>query len=195
MRVNLIEIAAGWSILLVGTGIYLWWPRSQTVGLSACGNAEAAVFLARYACCDRQTSLVASSSSWAVTANALLASAGSESQTNGRMVTFNAITSAILPAFGLLYLCRMNMWIMSPRRRGRWSRRRCRFRLNKRMADTHIARSGGGDLQQPRTDAGLCGQHPHHGERRFHRSPSIRMIFPSSVSSISTNTRASLCWT
>jgi uncharacterized iron-regulated membrane protein len=28
----LIEIAGGWSILLVGTGIYLWWPRRQTGG-------------------------------------------------------------------------------------------------------------------------------------------------------------------
>jgi len=28
-----IEIAAGWSILLVGTGIYLWWPRRQTGGV------------------------------------------------------------------------------------------------------------------------------------------------------------------
>ncbi len=25
---KLIEIAAGWSILLVATGIYLWWPRN-----------------------------------------------------------------------------------------------------------------------------------------------------------------------
>jgi len=29
----LIEIAAGWSVLLVGTGIYLWWPRRQTGGV------------------------------------------------------------------------------------------------------------------------------------------------------------------
>ena len=29
----LIEIAAGWSILLVATGIYLWWPRKQTGGV------------------------------------------------------------------------------------------------------------------------------------------------------------------
>lgn len=29
----LIEIAGGWSILLVGTGIYLWWPRGQTGGV------------------------------------------------------------------------------------------------------------------------------------------------------------------
>ncbi|WP_284776640.1 PepSY domain-containing protein [Agrobacterium sp. lyk4-40-TYG-31] len=28
-----IEIAAGWSILLVATGIYLWWPRRQTGGV------------------------------------------------------------------------------------------------------------------------------------------------------------------
>ncbi|WP_421362469.1 PepSY-associated TM helix domain-containing protein [Agrobacterium rosae] len=28
-----IEIAAGWSILLVATGIYLWWPRKQTGGV------------------------------------------------------------------------------------------------------------------------------------------------------------------
>jgi uncharacterized iron-regulated membrane protein len=27
---GLIEIAAGWAILLVATGIYLWWPRGQT---------------------------------------------------------------------------------------------------------------------------------------------------------------------
>ncbi|MCG7503731.1 PepSY-associated TM helix domain-containing protein [Mesorhizobium retamae] len=29
----LIEIAGGWSILLVGTGIYLWWPRRQMGGV------------------------------------------------------------------------------------------------------------------------------------------------------------------
>jgi uncharacterized iron-regulated membrane protein len=29
----LIEIAGGWAILLVGTGIYLWWPRRQTGGV------------------------------------------------------------------------------------------------------------------------------------------------------------------
>lgn len=29
----LVEIAGGWSILLVGTGIYLWWPRRQTGGV------------------------------------------------------------------------------------------------------------------------------------------------------------------
>jgi uncharacterized iron-regulated membrane protein len=30
---GLIEIAAGWAILLVGTGIYLWWPRGQKGGV------------------------------------------------------------------------------------------------------------------------------------------------------------------
>lgn len=30
---GLIEIAAGWSILLVGTGAYLWWPRGQRGGI------------------------------------------------------------------------------------------------------------------------------------------------------------------
>lgn len=29
----LIEIAGGWSILLVGTGIFLWWPRRQPGGV------------------------------------------------------------------------------------------------------------------------------------------------------------------
>ncbi|MDS9470263.1 PepSY domain-containing protein [Paracoccus sp. MBLB3053] len=29
----IIEIAAGWSILLVATGIYLWWPRGQKGGV------------------------------------------------------------------------------------------------------------------------------------------------------------------
>ncbi|WP_119459837.1 PepSY-associated TM helix domain-containing protein [Rhodospirillaceae bacterium SYSU D60014] len=28
-----IEIAGGWAILLVGTGIYLWWPRKRTGGV------------------------------------------------------------------------------------------------------------------------------------------------------------------
>lgn len=30
---TLIEIAAGWSILLVGTGLYLWWPRGRKSGV------------------------------------------------------------------------------------------------------------------------------------------------------------------
>ncbi|WP_085035686.1 PepSY-associated TM helix domain-containing protein [Ensifer aridi] len=41
----LIEIAGGWSILLVGTGIYLWWPRQQTGGvLSVRGTPKRRVF-------------------------------------------------------------------------------------------------------------------------------------------------------
>ncbi|MBB3315329.1 putative iron-regulated membrane protein [Rhizobium sp. BK181] len=41
----LIEIAAGWSILLVATGIYLWWPRRQTGGvLSVRGTPKRRVF-------------------------------------------------------------------------------------------------------------------------------------------------------
>ena len=41
----LIEIAAGWSILLVGTGIYLWWPRNRTGGvLSVRGTPKRRVF-------------------------------------------------------------------------------------------------------------------------------------------------------
>jgi uncharacterized iron-regulated membrane protein len=41
----LIEIAAGWAILLVGTGIYLWWPRKQTGGvLSIRGTPRKRVF-------------------------------------------------------------------------------------------------------------------------------------------------------
>jgi uncharacterized iron-regulated membrane protein len=40
-----IEIAAGWSILLVGTGIYLWWPRKQTGGVvSVRGTPSKRVF-------------------------------------------------------------------------------------------------------------------------------------------------------
>ena len=30
---GIIEIAAGWSILLVATGIYLWWPRGRKGGV------------------------------------------------------------------------------------------------------------------------------------------------------------------
>jgi len=30
---GIIEIVGGWSILLVGTGFYLWWPRRQTGGV------------------------------------------------------------------------------------------------------------------------------------------------------------------
>ncbi len=42
---SLIEIAAGWSILLVGTGLYLWWPRKQTGGvLSVRGTPKRRVF-------------------------------------------------------------------------------------------------------------------------------------------------------
>lgn len=41
----LIEIAAGWSILLVATGVYLWWPRRQTGGvLSVRGKPKRRVF-------------------------------------------------------------------------------------------------------------------------------------------------------
>ncbi|RCS22523.1 PepSY domain-containing protein [Phyllobacterium salinisoli] len=41
----LIEIAGGWSVLLVGTGVYLWWPRSQTAGiLSIRGTPKRRVF-------------------------------------------------------------------------------------------------------------------------------------------------------
>ena len=42
---SLIEIAAGWSVLLVATGIYLWWPRAQTGGvLSVRGTPKRRVF-------------------------------------------------------------------------------------------------------------------------------------------------------
>jgi uncharacterized iron-regulated membrane protein len=42
---SLIEITAGWAILLVGTGIYLWWPRRQTGGvLSVRGTPKRRVF-------------------------------------------------------------------------------------------------------------------------------------------------------
>ncbi|MDQ7261112.1 PepSY domain-containing protein [Paracoccus sp. PS-1] len=41
----LIEIAAGWSILLVGTGIWLWWPRGQQGGIvSVRGRPQRRVF-------------------------------------------------------------------------------------------------------------------------------------------------------
>lgn len=41
----LIEIAAGWSILLVATGIYLWWPRRQSGGvLTVRGTPKKRVF-------------------------------------------------------------------------------------------------------------------------------------------------------
>ncbi|MGO4704315.1 PepSY-associated TM helix domain-containing protein [Microvirga sp. 2MCAF38] len=40
-----IEMAAGWTILLVGTGIFLWWPRKQTGGvLSVRGTPKKRVF-------------------------------------------------------------------------------------------------------------------------------------------------------
>lgn len=40
-----IEIAAGWSVLLVLTGIYLWWPRGQRGGvLTVRGTAKRRVF-------------------------------------------------------------------------------------------------------------------------------------------------------
>jgi len=41
----IIEIAAGWSILLVATGIYLWWPRGQRGGVvSVRGKPQRRVF-------------------------------------------------------------------------------------------------------------------------------------------------------
>lgn len=40
-----IEIAGGWAVLLVGTGIYLWWPRQQTGGvISVRGTPRRRVF-------------------------------------------------------------------------------------------------------------------------------------------------------
>ncbi|MEJ5081336.1 PepSY-associated TM helix domain-containing protein [Ochrobactrum sp. MYb379] len=40
-----IEIAGGWAILLVGTGIYLWWPRKQSGGVvSVRGTPSKRVF-------------------------------------------------------------------------------------------------------------------------------------------------------
>lgn len=43
---KLIELAAGWSILLVGTGIYLWWPRHPSTGgvISIRGKPKSRVF-------------------------------------------------------------------------------------------------------------------------------------------------------
>ncbi|WP_404464396.1 PepSY domain-containing protein [Vreelandella aquamarina] len=42
---KLIEIAAGWSILLVATGIYLWWPRKGSGGVvSVRGKPKSRVF-------------------------------------------------------------------------------------------------------------------------------------------------------
>lgn len=43
---KVIEIAAGWSILLVGTGIYLWWPRGKGSGgvVSVRGKPKSRVF-------------------------------------------------------------------------------------------------------------------------------------------------------
>lgn len=40
-----VEIAAGWSILLVATGIYLWWPRGQSGGVvSVRGDRSRRIF-------------------------------------------------------------------------------------------------------------------------------------------------------
>jgi len=42
---GVIEIVGGWSILLVGTGFYLWWPRRQTGGVVTIrGHARQRVF-------------------------------------------------------------------------------------------------------------------------------------------------------
>ncbi|WP_404344138.1 PepSY-associated TM helix domain-containing protein [Vreelandella venusta] len=42
---KLIEIAAGWSILLVATGLYLWWPRNGSGGVvSVRGKPKSRVF-------------------------------------------------------------------------------------------------------------------------------------------------------
>jgi uncharacterized iron-regulated membrane protein len=42
----LIELAAGWTIVLVGTGLFLWWPRHSTTGgvLSVRGSPRQRVF-------------------------------------------------------------------------------------------------------------------------------------------------------
>ncbi|WP_137390598.1 PepSY-associated TM helix domain-containing protein [Rhodoligotrophos defluvii] len=40
----LIEIAAGWSLLLVGTGLYLWWPRQNQSGLAIRGRPRHRLF-------------------------------------------------------------------------------------------------------------------------------------------------------
>ncbi len=36
---SLIEIAAGWSIVLVVTGVFLWWPRGRTSGVVTIGGS------------------------------------------------------------------------------------------------------------------------------------------------------------
>lgn len=42
---SLVEIAAGWSIILVGTGAFLWWPRGQRGGVVTIrGTPKARIF-------------------------------------------------------------------------------------------------------------------------------------------------------
>jgi uncharacterized iron-regulated membrane protein len=42
---SLIEIAAGWTIVLVGTGVYLWWPRGRGGGVvTVRGSARSRTF-------------------------------------------------------------------------------------------------------------------------------------------------------
>lgn len=42
---GMIEIAAGWTVLLVGTGLYLWWPRGQAGGVvSVRGTPKRRIF-------------------------------------------------------------------------------------------------------------------------------------------------------
>ncbi|UUL82159.1 PepSY-associated TM helix domain-containing protein [Sphingomonas qomolangmaensis] len=40
----LIEIVAGWTILLVATGVYLWWPRGHSPGLALRGTPKRRLF-------------------------------------------------------------------------------------------------------------------------------------------------------
>lgn len=41
---RIIELVAGWALVLVGTGVYLWWPRERGSGIRVRGMARQRVF-------------------------------------------------------------------------------------------------------------------------------------------------------
>lgn len=137
-----IEIAGGWAILLVLTGLYLWWPRKQSGGVvTVRGKPRQRVF---WRDLHAVTGLVAGGFIlfWRSPACRGRFCAAPRS-INGP----TAIISATRPGFASPCRCRTNISRMSRRRHGRWSRRSCRNPMpgtGRRSASTPLSRPSTG---------------------------------------------------